>query len=515
MYTGVHPYFKWHDNNNDEDHYIYGAIQYAEGTFQKHRIIPLDLSEFWECETNGTGVPSTDELAAKAREWIEAEGIGKPEIDLTLSYALIDQDVRLHDAISVYFPAMDISVKAKVTSYKYDVLAERCIEIEVGKTKPSLEFTLEDASRLKRGLISPKRIGSKSVTGSQIADHSVGSSNIGDGALHDWHIGDEEITARTIAEGAILSDNILDWGELSPPQWLLDTIEKAKKDGENPMWALKKGIYLVADDDREADDIATIMQKLGLISGIKTSHIRNSAIVTDKIDDLAVVTDKIDNNAIVTSKVLDEAITFGKMWEDFQTYYAKLILAMDIHTDKASVYKHLYANAISVKFLHLSADYNSNWYYSFDIHNHELTCDSNGNVKCGGAKIDGSAPGFNIADTKFYKDRMSAITLIPKQLFYEVDENGNTDYTSAFVKISNGIDLNTLVTGLDNSAAVAAGWTSGYEIGKSEGGNVDVSWSGGSYDIWISDSGTRGGKTYITVQVSLTNGIQRGATLYL
>ena len=57
---------------------------------------------------------------------------------------------------------------AKFVSYRYDVLKERCIEVEVGNVKPSILFSLEDASRLKRGLIPPARIQNNSITSEKL-----------------------------------------------------------------------------------------------------------------------------------------------------------------------------------------------------------------------------------------------------------------------------------------------------------------------------------------------------------
>ena len=68
------------------------------------------------------------------------DGFGQPEINLTLSYATLGQDVRLYDAVTVRFVKMGIDVKSKVCSYTYDVLNERITEVEVGKTRPSLLF---------------------------------------------------------------------------------------------------------------------------------------------------------------------------------------------------------------------------------------------------------------------------------------------------------------------------------------------------------------------------------------
>ena len=217
MVTGVLPYYRYTKSGSDDETCVYGNIQYASGTFQTHKVEPLDITEYFPNQAENTS-PSVAQIDAKAREWIAAkEGFGEPEINLTVSYAALNQDVRLHDQVTVRFPKLGIDVAAKVTSYKYDVLAERMLEIEVGKSKKTILFSLEDASRLKKGLLPPKRIQNKSLTSDKYADGSVQSAAIGGGAVGTSKIADgavesdklcqekgrEAVTVNTIRNGAI------------------------------------------------------------------------------------------------------------------------------------------------------------------------------------------------------------------------------------------------------------------------------------------------------------------------
>ena len=210
MVTGVLPYFRYTQENTDDELVTYGSIQYASGTFRNHKVSPLDLTEYFPNQAEHTS-PTAAQLNSKAQQWIAAEpNFGEPEVNLTLNYAQLGQDVRLHDAVTVRFIKMGIDVKAKVTSYKYDVLNERPKEVQVGKTKKSVLFSLEDASRLRKGLLPPARIKDKSLTSDKYADSSVGSAAIGTGSVGSSKIAGGAVTNSKVADNAIDTKNIVD-----------------------------------------------------------------------------------------------------------------------------------------------------------------------------------------------------------------------------------------------------------------------------------------------------------------
>lgn len=218
MITGVLPYFRWNEaNENSEsedygettDHIAYGTIQYIPGNFERQNIMALDLTDQFPNQDQGTYPPSSA-LDSKAQEWIQESDVGHPIISLTVNYATLGQDVRLHDAVTVRFHEMGIDVKSKVTSYKYDVLAERPVEIEIGKTKASSMFSLEDASRLKRGLIPPKRIPKKSIGNDQIQNGGVGGKGISAAGVGSWHLRDKAVEEDKIDENAVTVNKIKD-----------------------------------------------------------------------------------------------------------------------------------------------------------------------------------------------------------------------------------------------------------------------------------------------------------------
>ena len=211
MITGILPYYKKSnsDSNYESEPVIYGNICYGPGTYEVQRIEPVDLSEFFP-----NGVPSVSDLTTQGQKWVRNEKIGYPEISLTISYAKLGQDVRIHDAVRVRFPKMGIDTTAKVVKYKYNVLLERCEEIEVGHAKESSLFNLMDASKLRKGLVPPERIQNESITNNKIAKGGVGKGKIQSEAVGKKEIQRDSIDHELLSKrgspsgGAVQSDVI-------------------------------------------------------------------------------------------------------------------------------------------------------------------------------------------------------------------------------------------------------------------------------------------------------------------
>ena len=360
MVTAILPYFRYHvsheDSTESEDLVFYGDTQYVEGTFEQQNIRSVDLTEHFPNQENGTH-PSTAELNAKAREWMEKEeDVGRPKINLKISYAQLGQDVRLHDAVTVRFIRMGIDVKSKVTSYKYDVLKERCSEIEIGKTRASDVFSLEDASRLRKGLIPPKRIQNNSITNNKLSAGSIGGRSVAAGGIQGWHLRD-----------------------------------------------------LAINEDKIAPDAVTV------------NKIRDGAVVSAKIDSLAVTGDKLATGSVNGDKILNNAITYAKMWNaaagsegSFQVFWSDLIATLAMFSDTAEFSRYIKTSRIYTDGLFVKNKYGA--LQNITYHTHRFREGANGTIimdNIEGANVDltGAPHSFNIADTKKYKDDVSAATV--------------------------------------------------------------------------------------------------------
>lgn len=149
VYTAIYPYYYY----EDEEGYILveldEKIVNVPGEFNFTKILPVDLSEYFD------DVPTKDELRYVAQLYINAHQIGVPDISLTVSfiplsdtedykdYALLER-VNLCDTVTVEFPKLKISATSKCIATKYNVLSNRYISIELGNARSDLSTSFND-----------------------------------------------------------------------------------------------------------------------------------------------------------------------------------------------------------------------------------------------------------------------------------------------------------------------------------------------------------------------------------
>ena len=318
MYTGILPYYTYTDAN-DVDRVTYGSAQYATGTFRSHRVLPMSFNEYFPNQAEHTS-PTAAQLNAKAQEWIRKEDeFGKPEINLTLKYAELGQDIRLHDAVTVNFVKMGINnMKSKVVSVKYDVLRERITEVQVGKTKQSVIFSLEDASRLRKGLLPPARIRDKSLTSSKYADNSVTTAAIGSNAVTTDKLIKDAVTSDKINSGAVtnpkLSSNSVAAGNIQDGAVIKRTIDDYAVDDS------KLASNAVTEDKIAGNAVTNgkiaenaVQNKQIAKDAVTDDSIKNGSVTVNKIQNGAVVEDKIATDAVTENKILNAAVKYAKL----------------------------------------------------------------------------------------------------------------------------------------------------------------------------------------------------------
>lgn len=141
VYTGVLPY--WTGNETT----ISGSVVNAPGTYDFTRILPVDFTSDFEEQ------PSTTQLANAATNYISANNIGIPEVNLTVSFVHLNQTeeyknlgiferVELGDTIKVEFAAMGVSSTARCVKTVYNTLLERYDNVELGEVKKGLADTI-------------------------------------------------------------------------------------------------------------------------------------------------------------------------------------------------------------------------------------------------------------------------------------------------------------------------------------------------------------------------------------
>jgi phage minor structural protein len=149
VYTGVYPYWTSMDGNLME---LPERIVNAPGTYDFVRIKTVDFSmEFQE-------KPTEEQLRAYTERYIKNNDIGVPKVSLKVSFAQLNQSeeykhlkllerVSLFDTVSVVFPALNVSAKAKVVKTVYNVMLDRMESVTLGSVRANIADTIVSQSK--------------------------------------------------------------------------------------------------------------------------------------------------------------------------------------------------------------------------------------------------------------------------------------------------------------------------------------------------------------------------------
>lgn len=266
VYTGILPYY--HDTQTDN--VITGTAINAPGQYGYTKIMPVDVSTLVTADE-----PTAADVTSAGNEWLADNPVHEPEVHLSLSYAQIDQVVRLYDTISVYFEQLGISKTAKVSKTVYDALKERYVSVEVGDVKEGLSGDLTDASRLRKGILPLGRIREKSIPEHKMATGSGSSRVLQPKAVTTEKIDDEAVDTDQIAPKAVETDKIGD---------------KAVDTGQ------------IADDAVDAGQIAA--------DAVRERNVKNKNISYDKFSTAVqnLLADIIEANAVFAGFVKVEGV---------------------------------------------------------------------------------------------------------------------------------------------------------------------------------------------------------------
>ena len=148
-YTGILPYWKSESVQVVLSEPVYAATA-ANFPFKRTQV--MDFSSPFN------NAPTQAELRAYTEEYIRANGIGVPPVNLQIKFVnlpdteeyrdLAGGNIDLCDKVRVYFEMLGVASEATVIGYTWDALAERYKSIEVGEKKSSLSGTIE--SQLER-----------------------------------------------------------------------------------------------------------------------------------------------------------------------------------------------------------------------------------------------------------------------------------------------------------------------------------------------------------------------------
>ena len=143
MLTGIIGY--WADSESGT--VVTSPVVKAPGTYDFDRIGTVDFSSDFDEK------PTADSLAQKASEYIEANGIGVPEVSISVSWVQLEQyaggeglslleRVTLGDTVTVEFPALGVDATARVVKTVYDALRDRYTSADIGSIQANIADTI-------------------------------------------------------------------------------------------------------------------------------------------------------------------------------------------------------------------------------------------------------------------------------------------------------------------------------------------------------------------------------------
>jgi len=137
VYSKLYPYWA------DSDGHLVTLPEYTLNiNTNGNGILVYDMSDRWD------SAPTVQQLRTAAQSYIDSNDLDKPVVNLTLSFEqisdLVKDSIYLCDTLSVEFPALGVSAKAKVIKTVYDAVLDRYEKIEVGTVKQTLAQTITE-----------------------------------------------------------------------------------------------------------------------------------------------------------------------------------------------------------------------------------------------------------------------------------------------------------------------------------------------------------------------------------
>ena len=143
VYTAVLPYW-----SSERDGLVQGSIRQAPGTFNFVRVFPLDLTDEFE------GKPTVAQLNDAGDAYITRNKISTPKVSLSVSIVPPGsmglgslEEVHPWDTVLVQFERLGVDAEAQVVSYKFDVLTERYLSLELGDRRSSIADTIVELAK--------------------------------------------------------------------------------------------------------------------------------------------------------------------------------------------------------------------------------------------------------------------------------------------------------------------------------------------------------------------------------
>lgn len=158
IWCGILPYWNGNDENGDETSVVSNSVIWsgARSSYPYDMVIAVDASGAFD------SVPTQAQLTSWGTQYVNNNA--RPEVPSSVTISFVElwqteeyQNIapleRLHlgDSVTVSYPELGIETKARVVSYKYDVLTERYTEMTLGEVRASfasaVQATVEEATK--------------------------------------------------------------------------------------------------------------------------------------------------------------------------------------------------------------------------------------------------------------------------------------------------------------------------------------------------------------------------------
>ena len=193
-YTGICPYWQGQDENNSVvlvtlPEEVVHSVSAANYPFQRTKIV--DFSSEFQTQ------PTVAQLRAKAQSYIESNEVGSPKVSLDVSFVALHQTqeyenltkidhINLCDIVTVVFPLLNVSTKAKVVKTEWDVLKDKYKSITIGEIGGRLSSSIQESENkaVERAVAQSQQAGDSTyATAAALNSLAVDVTRIGGNAL--------------------------------------------------------------------------------------------------------------------------------------------------------------------------------------------------------------------------------------------------------------------------------------------------------------------------------------------
>jgi phage minor structural protein len=148
--TGIYPY--WQNQETGAIVQLPEKVVNAPGEYDFQKIRTVDFTSYFETE------PTEEQLRNAAGRYIQNNEIGVPIVSLDVSFVQLQKSeeykhlqllerVSLFDTLSVEFPALKVSARAKAVKIVYNVLLDRVEAVTLGSVRANIADTIVEQQK--------------------------------------------------------------------------------------------------------------------------------------------------------------------------------------------------------------------------------------------------------------------------------------------------------------------------------------------------------------------------------